>query len=51
MSTSYIFLAGAMVLFLIAILILFTGKGKKDEKKISRGEEGGERGEERGCDK
>lgn len=36
MSTSYIFLAGAMVLFLIAILILFTGKGKKDEKKMDK---------------
>ena len=36
MSTSYIFLVGAMVLFLIAILILFTGKGKKDEKKMDK---------------
>ena len=34
MSTSYIFLAGALFLFVIAIVILFMGKGKKDDKKV-----------------
>lgn len=36
MSTSYIFLAGALFLFVIAIVILFMGKGKKDDKKVDK---------------
>ena len=36
MSTSYIFLAGALFLFVIAIVILFMGKGKKDDKKLDK---------------
>lgn len=36
MSTSYIFLAGALVLFVVAIAILFAGKGKKDDKKLDK---------------
>ena len=36
MSTSYIFLSGALFLFVIAIVILFMGKGKKDDKKVDK---------------
>ena len=36
MSTSYIFLAGALFLFVIAIVILFMGKGKKTIRKWIR---------------
>lgn len=36
MSTSYIFLASALFLFIVAIAILFVGKGKKDDKKLDK---------------
>lgn len=36
MSTSYIFLACALFLFIIAIVILFVGKEKKDDKKVDK---------------
>ena len=36
MSTSYIFLASALLLFIVAIVILFVGKGKKDDKKLDK---------------
>lgn len=36
MNTSYIFLASALLLFIVAIAILFVGKGKKDDKKLDK---------------